>query len=31
MTLKYRRSILFDQPEQTTAKIALQTLVYDYK
>jgi hypothetical protein len=31
MTLKYRRSILFDQPQQTTAKLALETVVFDFK
>ena len=31
MTLKYRRSILFDQPQQTTAKLALETIVFDFK
>lgn len=31
MSLKYRRSILFDQPQQTTAKLALETIVFDFK
>lgn len=31
MSLKYRRSIIFDQPHQTTAKMALETLVFDCK
>ena len=31
MSLKYRRSVLFDKPNTTTLQLALQTILHDCK